>query len=694
MLPEFQFNNSVAKYDSVYLVPYRAIYTTIKGEHPWHFWCGGERFYKTLNIKQLHQTFVHPRYQLEGARIVSFDNKAPDDSYYDTTNLIITDKLGDRNIADIQNILNGGVDARIVRVKDKYYLTYNINTVIADQSYRYTTAMVYRTIDIDLTSRFIYLSAEQFMFPHKRLVDKNCVFDEDGRLIYSLVGGIQFIPSPIGPARDDIACPIMRMIESHYKYIVFSPGSAPVYWRCKYIGVGHVKFEYYKLLEHPKMRQFVHGLNWHGVKLHGRYIYMNFFYQYDLDKNTCELSAAFIIPHRGRWRYYLNVACGLLADNDLMITYGNGDVSMHYTMMGDKIDSLFSPFDHTYDFRIITKYILIYGYYNRQNTGDDAFMEVFKWLYRDRTEHLVFCSPEDEIPALKYEYIILGGGDVLNNYFIEPLIKHFPNHKIYALGVGMPYLVENLDIFTRIVARNRNFFGRDQEYYPDLAFLLQYITNIAPSLVINQSNYTAANMIISAPANSVRPTSRRMKIGVALPRTWYNPEYVAEYTTFCEQLAYAFSCIIFLEDADLYFIPFCFNENERDADFYADLKYHVDKHVMNRFHLVEFAKSDPLNSHYVYETLEYINYMDFMICGRFHSHVFSMIHHKPFISLSCSRKCQLLMEETGMPIHQIRTNHQDVPIAINKSFVDECRDAITAAKICTRFDGLPLPTFI
>jgi polysaccharide pyruvyl transferase WcaK-like protein len=120
----------------------------------------------------------------------------------------------------------------------------------------------------------------------------------------------------------------------------------------------------------------------------------------------------------------------------------------------------------------------ILGYFGNNNAGDDAFADFW---------HRRIGIPCDRIRAdlsshAPIRNVILGGGAVINNYFIQRLPRAFD--QLHLIGVSFPYGDEDLDILAsvrsrigRVVLRSKRDFelalsrGLDQaEYAPDLVF--------------------------------------------------------------------------------------------------------------------------------------------------------------------------------------------------------------------------------
>ena len=226
--PKFRFNNSIAIQRAVTLTTYRAIYTLLDDEHPWHFWCNGMKLFRAkgvaMDLHGAHRNFNRTRVALEDTHIMALGATDEIDLgaelYYDTTNLkIVTNNSCEYHVP---NLLRGGVDARLVVIGGTIYITYNITVMGGRPLMQQQVVMVYRTLTVDLTSGHICLGPERLMFAHHLPCEKNCVFDEKGNLIYSLRGGIQFIPSPLrGSLAASIVCDHMRAVEEYYGLIYF-----------------------------------------------------------------------------------------------------------------------------------------------------------------------------------------------------------------------------------------------------------------------------------------------------------------------------------------------------------------------------------------------------------------------------------------------------------------------------------------
>ena len=141
------------------------------------------------------------------------------------------------------------------------------------------------------------------------------------------------------------------------------------------------------------------------------------------------------------------------------------------------------------------KKIIIVGYYDHANAGDEQYKNTFSYLINTvlntgNTGNTGNCNYEmvfidcDKI----YQYnanggintndiIIVGGGDVLNNYFLDKVIDVFngKSNNIYAISVGVPYTSVirsgKLKVFNSIYVRSYQDLNTLKEYHNNVYYI-------------------------------------------------------------------------------------------------------------------------------------------------------------------------------------------------------------------------------
>ena len=120
--------------------------------------------------------------------------------------------------------------------------------------------------------------------------------------------------------------------------------------------------------------------------------------------------------------------------------------------------------------------VKVIGYYNHINFGDEQYIETFKCIL-DKL-HIAYTSLKfidcDKCGDLSYndnDVIFLGGGDILNHYFLDKIISIFKNkpNKIIAVSVGIPYndiiYSKKLNILDYIFLRTKQNVSLLERYY-------------------------------------------------------------------------------------------------------------------------------------------------------------------------------------------------------------------------------------
>lgn len=282
-----------------------------------------------------------------------------------------------------------------------------------------------------------------------------------------------------------------------------------------------------------------------------------------------------------------------------------------------------------------SKNILILGFYDRNNTGDEMYKEIFNHLLKG---HKLTYACTDEIVQIpsNTDIIICGGGEIINEYFmtkINALVRHFSG-QIYAISVNLSGEIDAqyLHLFDHVYMRNKTDYllakatigERNCTYLPDITHLLPNIS----------------------PTKSTRKTSKQcINIGISLaqPVFYQKPMLLAKLTKVLMTLLE--------DDCNIKLHFFNFNNhlaNKKECDIYLneEIVSSFPKFIKQRCQII--YDSRPLD---IYRK---IGEMDFNICMRFHSVIFSLIQKVPFISLYKSRKVDLLLNDLELSASNMR----------------------------------------
>lgn len=348
----------------------------------------------------------------------------------------------------------------------------------------------------------------------------------------------------------------------------------------------------------------------------------------------------------------------------------------------------------------MTLSLKVIGYYNHFNAGDEQYKTSIDLLFSTYlpkefkyTIHFYDCDKISSIEFLDSDIIIVGGGDVLNMYFIDKIYSKFngKNNLIIALSVGIPYinmLVENqkLNIIDYIFLRTSmdlemfyKYIGKDRVFYlPDLSILLkknfvdkqqgtftddvdkqQGTLNIKQQYSIKEST---SNCIIDLNINNLK----NKKIAtICLSRNIYNEKYSLEYYNVVYNIS---KFVEYLIDLDYYiiFLPFntknkntILNNSENDILIGEDVGNFIDRKKLSS---VTFIKN----------TLDYTQLFEIFkittlcIPMRFHATLFSLYFSVPIIPIYTTRKVDNLLKEVKWKYsYKLTLNDDRIPINLD-----------------------------
>lgn len=287
--------------------------------------------------------------------------------------------------------------------------------------------------------------------------------------------------------------------------------------------------------------------------------------------------------------------------------------------------------------------VIITGYYNKKNYGDDLFNQIANSIFSSPKfkQNITSFSiiPTDKLLAKETftscDKIILFGGEVLNDYFLNILIQYIEKvsviNKIEAYAVGVSSnqsyetIINKLYIFNSIVFRSL----KDYQYFKPY-ISCAYCPDIVFSL--KQKKEPFFSTICSANKKLIT----RKSIGFFLSQTALNGMTLSEEETYINKITeYIKICINM--DFFVYLFPMCTNEIKKsECDLFINKR--LDERLLNKIMVI--TDTDNI--------LKLLPQLEFSVCWRYHAHILSIISNVPFISISETPKVKALLKDNNL----------------------------------------------
>lgn len=310
--------------------------------------------------------------------------------------------------------------------------------------------------------------------------------------------------------------------------------------------------------------------------------------------------------------------------------------------------------------------IYVVGYYNHSNAGDEQYKRSFKKLF---TEHLSIpseivildCDVVCDTNFNEDDLIVLGGGDVLNDYFLDKLIAKFTGkcNKIIAISVGTPFLsivktTNKLDIIDYFFIRTLqdydlfcDYFSKERVcYIPDL------------SVILPASNENSGAREVCERLNNIRAEGKQI-ITFAFTSDILNTRFPVEASKVIGGLIEFTSQLVEM-GYHIVFVPFNCNPNnpnENDNNIHNDIICDFSKKIQDTSFTViktQLHESD---------IFDIVSRCDYVIPMRFHACLFALYNRIPFMPIFTSRKVQnLLLDVKWNHGYKLTTNEYNVPV--------------------------------
>lgn len=296
--------------------------------------------------------------------------------------------------------------------------------------------------------------------------------------------------------------------------------------------------------------------------------------------------------------------------------------------------------------------VLVIGYYDHSNLGDEMFKEVFplmlpsfslkfamvEHLVKEHKEKGLLCGkkPED------YRCIIFGGGNLIVDYFLNTLkyIRSVYSGPIHGMSIGVPYpdlvVKGSMKPFDHMIVRFKSIVHHLQmsmgtkyvKYYPD--FVMK-ITPFKETYLPVSSNKSSTNDVTFKLLESNDPVSSN-NVGFfpasAFGKDNLKYEIVQTFKKLLKTTPYTYHFIAFDTDSKKF----------NDVVFNKDLAKLIDGG--DRI-IVDTKRYTGM------EMVKKMRTFRFGICTRFHSHILSIVTGLPFVSFHYSNKVTELMSDNN-----------------------------------------------
>jgi hypothetical protein len=263
--------------------------------------------------------------------------------------------------------------------------------------------------------------------------------------------------------------------------------------------------------------------------------------------------------------------------------------------------------------------ILILGFYNHDNIGDEMFIDVYKKLFPDATLEFREISSITSEKINNYQRVIVGAGDLMNDFYgtiYDNVLANYTGYKA-AIGVGFSFS----DCCKR-----------------------KYVTHFDDIFIRNETDLTVVSQMVGssfchsipdigyhATLNHVRDKNNTNKtIGIFLVGSLVN------------NLSFLFSLMMFinwliLSGFTIELIPMYTEESITDNDLV------INDYIMKTFAHTNKVTNNPKMSFEKF--IEKCATLQFAICIRYHAHVFCSRLGIPFLSLPITRKDEIFLAE-------------------------------------------------
>ena len=299
--------------------------------------------------------------------------------------------------------------------------------------------------------------------------------------------------------------------------------------------------------------------------------------------------------------------------------------------------------------------VKVIGYYGHDNLGDEQYKYTITYLLRnidkkinvDNIEY-IDCDSIKSDNLNPNDFYIIGGGDVLIDYFLDKLqfFKEFrfANTKIISISSALPYndykIVKKMTFIDYFFLRNKNdvnYLGnifRDRVFYlPDTCFLTKKIKYNNKKIEFNSCNNLKNILICPTLFTKDKKTNENFKIKIVDLISVLSKNY------------------------NIYIFPFGENDEILCNDIYKNIYTKKRENGVIRYISNVINKVDYINNF-----LSKVK-IDYFIPMRYHSLLYSIIYNIPFFPIFSTIKIERFLEDIDWK-HSYKINENKFELSV------------------------------
>lgn len=299
--------------------------------------------------------------------------------------------------------------------------------------------------------------------------------------------------------------------------------------------------------------------------------------------------------------------------------------------------------------------LVVIGYYHHFNFGDDQYEESIRTfftrffpIHTRYTIKFVDCDKLGDKLVSDDDVIIIGGGDVLNEYFVEPLSRFLGDKKntVIAFSVGCPF---------------PSYLG---QLRTKLAFVSHFFIRTAQDIPLFRQTFGEARVSYLPDVSCLLNVPKKLvgtplkKLGVNITRHFYSNVFKSDYIHFVETFAHALKFITVHYKLSIIFVPFNIGSpNENDNIIHRDIADILD--------YLSVDYSFPTVTDYK-GCFGLLRDLDIVIASRFHAILGCLYANVPVLPIYTTRKVHNLIKDTGIKhSHRLQTTPNGIPIGLD-----------------------------